>query len=89
MPTDEPKFDLKRIERIARNLYEAMPGAPPIPRIGEFKQWGFVEDNQHYEFCQLIATLIVMNCPPPPVQEPCHGPQDSTCPVCGLGLDIS
>ncbi len=50
-----------RIETISRNLYESMPGAPDVPKSDGFKMWGEVEDNQHYEFCNVIANLIVRN----------------------------
>lgn len=57
---------LERVTRIERNLYEVMPGAEQPGYVSlrdgsEVKAWGDVESTQHYEFCHLIAWLIVSN----------------------------
>jgi hypothetical protein len=52
---------IKRINAMAINLYEAMPGAEQPPRDERGKLWGEVEHTPHYEFCHLIAALIVGN----------------------------
>lgn len=57
---------LKRVETITHNLYEAMPGAEPPPSIDlgdglKTPAWDEVENTQHYEFCHAIAHLIVAN----------------------------
>lgn len=52
---------IKRIEAITHNLYSSMPGAPDVPTDERGRLWGEVEDNQHYEFCNVIAHLIVSN----------------------------
>lgn len=62
--TDEQQDRVKLIER---NLYEVMPGAeqPGRVELGDglgVPAWGDVENTQHYEFCHLIAHLIVANC---------------------------
>lgn len=50
-----------RVTQIERNLYEVMPGAEQPPRDERGKLWGEVEHTSHYEFCHLIAHLIVIN----------------------------
>lgn len=53
---------LRRIETIANNLYEVMPGARAVPvDLDGKKLWGEVENEPHYEFCHSIANLIVRN----------------------------
>ncbi len=64
--TDEQK---ERVIEIERNLYKVMPGAEMPGRIdlGEgitVPAWGDVEHTPHYEFCHLIAHLIVANSNP-------------------------
>lgn len=51
----------ERVTIIERNLYEVMPGTiqPTVDAHG--KRWEEVEHTQHYEFCHLIAHLIVAN----------------------------
>lgn len=54
---------LARIDLMTKNLYEAMPGSQHVPHdpiVGD-KLWGEVEHTPHYEFCNLVATLIVKN----------------------------
>lgn len=46
---------------MTRNLYEVMPGAEPPPRDERGALWGEVDCTPHYEFCNLIANLIVKN----------------------------
>ena len=56
----------ERVVQVERNLYEVMPGAemPSWVDTGDgqrVRAWGDVESTQHYEFCHLIAHLIVAN----------------------------
>lgn len=48
------------VEGMAEDLYRVMPGAPPVPfddKVGWL--WGEVKDNQHYQFCRMIAERVV------------------------------
>lgn len=46
--------------KLARELYEMMPGTPDYPTgpNGEI-QWGVIEITKHYNFCMLIAANII------------------------------
>ena len=48
--------------RMTKELYRVMPGAPTLPtsRDGLY-MWGEVEGNDHWQFCERIASLIVRN----------------------------
>lgn len=54
----------KRIHKMARSLYLSMPGAPFVGTDdlgdgnGHVRMWGEVEGNEHYQFCEHIATMI-------------------------------
>lgn len=55
--------DAKRIERMAQDLYEVMPGAPSPGRIDlgdgmHVTAWSEVEHTEHFEFCRRIAQMI-------------------------------
>ena len=49
----------KRCNDIAKDLYNTMPGAPPVPRDRDGVYWGEVEDTEHWRFCYRIACAIV------------------------------
>lgn len=45
--------------QLTKRLYRAMPGAPPVPCDGWNEAWCDVMGNQHWRFCEEIASLIV------------------------------
>ena len=50
----------RRITSMAEGLYRVMPGAPPLPQDADgLTLWGEV-DNDHWQFCVAIATLVHM-----------------------------
>ena len=44
--------------KLARELYELMPGTDPIMAQGEY-HWPMIEVTKAYNFCMLIAASIV------------------------------
>jgi hypothetical protein len=48
----------KRIQIMARYLYERMPGARPVPTDEDRRLWGEVDGTDEYAFCEGIARLI-------------------------------
>lgn len=48
----------KRIQIMARYLYDRMPGAAPVPEDENGKLWGEVGNSDHYAFCYAVATLV-------------------------------
>jgi len=42
-----------------KRLYRAMPGAPHVPNPDGFEQWGEVEGNEHWQFCEEIVRQII------------------------------
>jgi hypothetical protein len=47
------------IRRMTIAFYQAMPGAPMPPTDNGFYLWGDIEGNEHWNFCEAIATQIV------------------------------
>jgi hypothetical protein len=45
--------------KLARELYELMPGAAEIPRMNGVLRWDMIEVTKPYCFCMLIAARIV------------------------------
>lgn len=41
-----------------RDLYEIMPGAPPVPQDDGRSLWGEVEGNEHWRFCERLISLF-------------------------------
>jgi hypothetical protein len=54
---------MPEVEQMAKDLYRAMPGAPPVPVDGWDEAWGDVMGNQHWAFCEAIARMILANRP--------------------------
>ena len=53
----------KSIQEIAQYLYRSMPGALRVPcnEYTDYREgWGEVEDTEHYQFCEAIAQLLVL-----------------------------
>ena len=40
------------------DLYELMPGAPPVPRDGWNMEWDGVIGNDHWKFCEAIVRTM-------------------------------
>ena len=60
---------MQEVERLTRELYDAMPGAPQVPKEHDpraphnygARLWGEVEGNYHWQFCNRIAAAIIRN----------------------------
>lgn len=44
--------------RMIMELYERMPGAPPVPRDGWGEEWEQVVGNDHWKFCETIVKTM-------------------------------
>jgi|GEM_PF-4956934 len=51
----------RAVLHITKKLYLKMPGAPIPPRGADGYLWGAVEGNEHWQFCETLAQLIVQN----------------------------
>lgn len=51
----------RELDAMTQSLYEAMPGAPPVPTCRGDRLWGEVDSTDHWAFCATIARLILQN----------------------------